>query len=56
MLIDDEKVRDHCHVAGKYRGAANWSFNINLKVTKKVFIIFHNLKGYGNHLNMNVIM
>ena len=25
---DDEKVRDHCHVTGKFRGAAHWSFNI----------------------------
>ena len=24
-LIDfDQKVRDHCHVTGKYRGAAHW--------------------------------
>ena len=28
---DNNKVRDHCHVTGKYRGSAYWSFNINLK-------------------------
>ena len=22
---DDEKVRDHCHVTGKFIGAAQWS-------------------------------
>ena len=27
-LIVDEKVRNHCHVTGKYRGAAHWSCNI----------------------------
>ena len=46
----DNKVRDHCHISGKYRGAAQWSCNINLKVTKKVLVIFHNLKGYDSHL------
>ena len=48
--ISDEKVRDHCHISGKYRGAAHWSCNINLKITKKVSVIFHNLKGYDSHL------
>ena len=36
-LIDDEKVRDHCHITGKYRGAAHWICNVNLKLTKKHF-------------------
>ena len=42
----DEKVRDHCHVTGKYRGAAHFSCNSNLKLSKKVPVIFHNLRGY----------
>ena len=29
-LIDDENVRDHCHVTEKYRGVAHWSCNVNL--------------------------
>ena len=47
---DEEKVRDHCHVTGKFRGAANWNFNINCQLTKKVVVIFHNLRGYEIHL------
>ena len=50
---DDEKVRDHCHVTRKFRAAAHWSCNINLQLTKKVPIIFHNLRGYDSHLIFN---
>ena len=49
-LIDDEKVRDHCHITEKFRGAAHWSYNINLQLTKKVPVIFHNLGGSDRHL------
>ena len=47
---DNEKVRDHCHVSGKYRRAADWSCNINLQLTKKVPVTFHNLRVYDSYL------
>ena len=48
----DEKVRDHCHASGKFRGAAHFNCNANFKISKKVSVIFHNLKGYDGHLIM----
>ena len=26
---DNEKVRDHCHITGKFRGAAHWDSSLN---------------------------
>ena len=53
--VGDNKVRDHCYVTEKYRGSAHWNCNINLKLTKKVPVIFHNLRGYDSHLIMQEI-
>ena len=36
LIKNDNKVRDHCHITGKYKGAAHWNCNINLKISKKL--------------------
>ena len=43
-------MRDHCHLTGKYRGAAHKSCNLNYKVPKFAQVYFHNLAKYDAHL------
>ena len=49
MDHNNEKVRNHCHVTGKFRGSAHWSCNINFQYTEKFPVILHNLRGYDSH-------
>ena len=48
--LGDDSVRDHCHLTGKYRGAAHNECNLKYKVPKVFPTIFHNLSGYDSHL------
>ena len=43
--LDNDKVRDHCHLTGKYRGAAHDYRNKNYQIPKFFPVIFHNLTG-----------
>ena len=45
-----KKSRDGCHITGKFKGTAYWRCNISLQLTKKVPVIFHNLRGCDRHL------
>ncbi|CAG2208280.1 unnamed protein product [Mytilus edulis] len=53
--LADIRVRDHCHVTGKFRGAAHNDCNINYKFTGRIPVVFHNLRGYDSHLIMQAI-
>jgi len=52
---DNYKVRDHCHVTRKFRGAACNACNLKLKLSHRIPVIFHNLRGYDSHLLMQKI-
>ena len=49
--IESDKVRDHCHLTGKYRGPAHNVCNINVKQKDSNFIpfAFHNFSNYDSH-------
>ena len=50
--VDNEfKVRDHCHINGRYRGSAQkYQRHIDIKLDQKIPIVFHNLNKYDSHL------
>ena len=48
--ILDNKVRDHCHITGRFRGAAHKKCNLKLVISKKLPVLFHNLEGYDGHI------
>ena len=54
----DIRVRDHCHITGKYRGSAHQECNLKIKIEPekiKIPVIFHNLRGYDSHFIMQQI-
>ena len=48
--LGNDRVRDHCHYTGRYRGAAHNSCNLKYRKPKSVSVFFHNLSGYDSHL------
>ena len=55
---EDIRVRDHCHITGKFRGSAHQECNLQLRLNPeeiKIPVIFHNLRGYDSHFIMQEI-
>ena len=44
------KCQDHCHLTGKYRGAACDKCSLRMRAPMFVPVVFHNLEGYDAHL------
>ena len=45
-----DRVRDHCHLTGIYRGAAHNKCNLQYRKPKFIPVMFHNLSGYDSHM------
>lgn len=57
-IIDksEVKVRDHCHLTGKYNGAAHQKCNLDYAVKHfRLPIFIHNLRNYDSHLIMQAV-
>ena len=54
----DVRVRDHCHITGKFRGSAHQECDLKLRIKPenlKIPVIFHDLRGYDSHFIMQQI-
>ena len=47
---NDIKVKDHCHITGKYRDSSHRDYNINVKLSHKIPVVSHNLKKDDSYL------
>ena len=48
-----QKVRDHDHYTGKYRGAAHSNCNLRYKIPREIPVIFHNGSTYDYNFIIN---
>ena len=48
--LGEDKVRDHCHLTGKFRGAAHNVCNLRYRVPRFIPVFFHNLSRYDAHI------
>ena len=48
--LENDRVRDHCHFTGRYRGAAHNRCNLKYRKPNSISVFFHNLAGYDSHL------
>ena len=48
--LGNDRVRDHCHFTGRYRGPAHNKCNLKYRKPKNISVFFHNLSGYDSHL------
>ena len=53
--LGEDRVRDHCHLSGKFRGTAHEACNLKCKVPAICPVVFHNLSCYCSHLFIKIL-
>src|SRR6218665_244718 len=48
--LGKDRVRDDCHLSGKFKGAAHNECTLNYKIPKFIPVVFRNLSCYDSHL------
>lgn len=51
--LGHDKIWNHCHITGKYRGAAHKDCNLKLQIKlwrTPIPVVIHNFQGYDSHL------
>ena len=55
MMMKKLEIIVTLQVTSKFRRAAHQSCNLHFQLTKRIHVIFHNLKGYDSHLIFSVL-
>ena len=55
-MLEKVEYCEYCHVAGKCRGSAHQSCNVNIQLTSKILVIFHDLRRCDCHHVMQEIV
>ena len=53
--LGEDRVRDHCHLSGKFRGAAHEVCKLKYNVPTFFPVVFHNLSSYDRHLFIKIL-
>ena len=48
--LGEDRVRDHCQLSGKFRGAGHEVCNLKYNVPTFFPVVLHNLSSYDSHL------
>ena len=52
---DDQRVADHDHITGKFRGPAHNECNLKARTQYKIPVFFHNWRGYDSHIVVSAL-